>query len=92
MTESAEKAYIGTCINVYNSLVLDKSVQLQGNKNSTELIKEHKTWIHFEQKTAVSCKADFVLATGYKPIYALCETFPEELLRVMVQYGKKVKR
>ena len=71
MTESAEKAYIGTCINVYNSLVLDKSVQFtREQKIVRNLIKEHKTWIPFlSRKQQFLAKLILYWPTGYKPIY-----------------------
>ena len=46
MTESAKKAYIGTCINVYNSLMLDKSNHfIQEEQIIWKFVKEHKEWI-----------------------------------------------
>lgn len=48
MAEATMKAYIKTCINVYNSLVLDKTGQfIKEQKKIRELIQEHKKWVSF---------------------------------------------
>ena len=71
MTESAEKAYIGTCVNVYNSLMVDKSGQfVQEQKMVRNLIKEHKGWIPLlSRKQQFLARLILHWPTGYKPIY-----------------------
>ena len=71
MTESAQKAYIGTCVNVYNSLVLDKSGQFtREQKMVRNLVKEHKTWIPLmSRKQQFLARLILYWPTGYKPIY-----------------------
>ena len=71
MTEAAEKAYIGTCINVYNSLVMDKTGEFsREQKIIWNLVKEHKGWIPL-LSTKQQILASLILhwPTGYKPIY-----------------------
>lgn len=71
MLQSAQKAYMSTCINVYNSLVLDKSTLLKKNKKEVwNLIYEHRKWIIFLSKKQ-KILANFIIACpiGYKPIY-----------------------
>ena len=71
MTESAEKAYIGTCVNVYNSLVVDKSGQfLREQKSVRNLVKEHKTWLPLlSRKQQLLARLILYWPTGYKPMY-----------------------
>ena len=71
MTESAEKAYIGTCINVYNSLVLDKSGQFAREQKAVwDLVQEHKTWIPLlSRKQQLLARLILYWPTGYKPMY-----------------------
>ena len=71
MTESAEKAYIGTCVNVYNSLVLDKSGEfVREQKAVCNLMKEHKAWIPLlSKKQQFLARLILHWPTGYKPIY-----------------------
>lgn len=71
MTESAEKAYIGTCVNVYNSLVLDRSGQFTGEQKAVcDLVKEHKAWIPLlSRKQQLLARLILYWPTGYKPIY-----------------------
>ena len=71
MTESAEKAYIGTCVNVYNSLVVDKSGQfLREQKSVMNLVKEHKTWLPLlSRKQQLLARLILYWPTGYKPMY-----------------------
>lgn len=71
MDEAAEKAYIGTCVNVYNSLMMDRSGQfVQEQKKIWNLLKEHKAWIPL-----LSRKQQFLAGlilhcpAGYRPIY-----------------------
>lgn len=71
MLQSAQKAYMSTCINVYNSLVLDKNTHLKKNKKEVwNLIYEHRKWIIFLSKKQ-KILANFIIACpiGYKPIY-----------------------
>lgn len=71
MTEAAQRAYIGTCVNVYNSLVLDRSGQFVGEqKEVCDLVKEHKAWIPFlSRKQQILAYLILYWPTGYKPIY-----------------------
>lgn len=71
MTEAAEKAYISTCVNVYNSLVVDKSSQFaREQKMVWNLVKEHKTWIPLlSRKQQILAWLILHWPTGYKPIY-----------------------
>ena len=71
MTEAAKKAYIGTCVNVYNSLVVDKSSQFaREQKMVWNLVKEHKTWIPLlSRKQQILARLILYWPTGYKPIY-----------------------
>ena len=71
MTESAEKAYIGACVNVYNSLMVDKSGQfVQEQKKVRNLIKEHKEWIPLlSRKQQFLARLILYWPTSYKPIY-----------------------
>lgn len=71
MAEATRKAYIGTCINVYNSLMLDKTNQyMQEQKIIRNLIYEHKNWISLLSRKQ-HLLANFILCCpiGYKPIY-----------------------
>lgn len=73
MTEATRKAYIKTCINVYNSLVLDKTGQfIKEQKKIRKLIQEHKKWISFLNGKQ-HFLASFILFCPivYKPIYRL---------------------
>ena len=71
MLQSAQKAYISTCINVYNSLVLDKSGHFENSKKEVWnlLYKNHK-WISLINKKQ-KFLACFILICPivYKPIY-----------------------
>lgn len=71
MTESAEKAYIGTCVNVYNSLVVDKSGQfVREQKSVRNLVKEHKIWIPLlSRKQQLLARLILYWPIGYKPMY-----------------------
>lgn len=71
MTEAAEKAYIGTCVNVYNSLVLDRTGQYaQERKAIWNLVKEHKEWIPLlSRKQQLLANLILHWAIGYKTIY-----------------------
>lgn len=73
MTEATMKAYIKTCINVYNSLVLDKTGQfIKEEKEIRKLIQEHKKWVSFLNGKQ-HFLASFILFCPivYKPIYRL---------------------
>jgi len=73
MAEATMKAYIKTCINVYNSLVLDKTGQfIKEQKKIRELIQEHKKWVSFLNGKQ-HFLASFILYCPivYKPIYRL---------------------
>ena len=73
MAEATMKAYIKTCINVYNSLVLDKTGQfIKEQKKIRELILEHKKWVSFLNGKQ-HFLASFILYCPivYKPIYRL---------------------
>lgn len=71
MTEAAQRAYIGTCVNVYNSLVLDRSGQFAGEQKAVcDLVKEHKTWIPLlSRKQQLLARLILYWPTGYKPMY-----------------------
>lgn len=71
MTEAAQRAYIGTCVNVYNSLVLDRSSQFAGEQKEVwDLVKEHKVWIPLlSRKQQFLAYLILYWPTGYKPIY-----------------------
>lgn len=73
MMEIAKRAYLGTCINVYNSLVLDKENQfIREQKVVRNLIKEHKHWIPFlNRKRKVLANLVLYCPMGYKLIYRL---------------------
>lgn len=71
MDEAAMKAYVGTCVNVYNSLVLDKTGRFVKEQNTVwKLIYEHKKWIPLLSRKQ-HFLASFILycPIGYKPIY-----------------------
>lgn len=71
MTELAEKAYIGTCVNVYNSLIVDKSSQfMQEQKIVRNLIKERKEWIPLlNGRQRFLARLILYWPTVYKPVY-----------------------
>lgn len=71
MTEAARRAYIGTCVNVYNSLVMDKSGQfVREQKSVRNLVKEHKAWIPLlSRKQQILARFILYCPAGYKPIY-----------------------
>ena len=71
MTGAAEKAYICTCVNVYNSLMLDKSGQfVKEQKKVWDLVKEHKTWIPLlNRKQQFLARLILYCPAGYRPIY-----------------------
>ena len=71
MTEAAQRAYIGTCVNVYNSLVMDKSGQfVREQKSVRNLVKEHKTWIPLlSRKQQLLARLILYWPTGYKSMY-----------------------
>lgn len=71
MEGAAEKAYIGTCVNVYNSLVLDRTGQFAlEQKKVWNLMKEHKEWIPcLSRKQQFLANLILYWPIGYKPIY-----------------------
>lgn len=73
MEELAKKAYIGTCVNVYNSLVLDRSNRFIGEQKEVRtLIKQHKNWISLlskKQQLLANLILYFMLI--YRPIYRI---------------------
>ena len=71
MEEAAKKAYIGTCVNVYNSLVLDRTGQFTlEQKKVWNLIIEHKEWIPcLSRKQQFLANLILYWPIGYKPIY-----------------------
>lgn len=71
MTEAAEKAYIGTCVNVYNSLVMDRTGQfVREQKEVWNLLKAHKAWIPLlSKKQQLLASLILYWPMGYKPIY-----------------------
>lgn len=71
MTEAAEKAYIGTCVNVYNSLVMDRTGRFEWEQKKVwNILKTHKMWIPLLSKKQ-QFLASLILhwPMGYKPIY-----------------------
>lgn len=77
MTESAKKAYIGTCINVYNSLMLDKSNHfIQEEQIIWKLVKEHKEWIPLlSRKQQILASLILCWPNAYKQIYRIYAKF-----------------
>lgn len=71
MTEATQRAYIGTCVNVYNSLVLDRSGQFTGEQKAVcDLVKEHKAWISLlSRKQQLLARLILYWPTGYRPMY-----------------------
>lgn len=71
MEKDANKAYIGTCVNVYNSLVLDRTTQyLQARKKVWNLLKVHKDWIPLlSKKQQILAILILNCPRGYVPIY-----------------------
>lgn len=71
MTEATEKAYIGTCVNVYNSLVMDRTSQFaQEQKEVWNLLKSHKAWIPLlSKKQQFLARVILYWPMGYKPVY-----------------------
>ena len=71
MTEAAQKAYIGTCVNVYNSLVIDRSGKFAGEQKEVwDLVKEHKAWIPLlSRKQQILARFILYSPAAYKPMY-----------------------
>lgn len=71
MTETAEKAYVGTCVNVYNSLVMDRTGRfMQEQKKVEDLLKTHKMWIPLlSKKQQLLARMILYWPRGYKLIY-----------------------
>lgn len=71
MAETAEKAYIGTCVNVYNTLTVDKSDRfVNEQKKVWSLMKEHRAWIPLlSKKQRLLARLILYCPGGYKPIY-----------------------
>lgn len=77
MEKEANKAYIGTCVNVYNSLVLDRTKQyLQAGKKVWSLLKVHKEWIPLlSKKQQILARLILKCPSGYVPIYRVYKKF-----------------
>lgn len=77
MEKDANKAYIGTCVNVYNSLVLDRTTQyLQARKKVRSLLKAHKKWIPLlSKKQQILARLILNCPRGYVPIYRFYAKF-----------------
>lgn len=71
METASKKAYISTCINVYNSLMLDRTNQfLAEQKKIWNLIKTHKEWISLlSKKQRLLANMIVHRLIGYKLIY-----------------------
>jgi len=73
MSEAASRAYIGTCVNVYNSLMLEPADQfINETEDVFALIKDHKTWIDLLGKKQQRL-AKMILSCPkiYRPVYRL---------------------
>lgn len=71
MKEYAEKAYIGTCVNVYNSLMLDRTRKfLDDEVEVRKLIQNKKEWISLlSKKQQILADLILFLPKAYKPVY-----------------------
>lgn len=71
MDKAAMRAYIGTCVNVYNALVLDKTGRfVQEQKIVRHLINERKHWVSLlSRKQQLLANLILYIPIGYKPIY-----------------------
>lgn len=71
MKEDAEKAYIGTCVNVYNSLMLDRTKKfLDDEVEVRKLIQNKKEWISLlSKKQQILANLILYLPKEYKLIY-----------------------
>ena len=73
MKESAKKAYIGTCVNVYNSLMLDRSNRfIQEQKKVRNYLKKCRKWIRLlSKKQQLLANMILYCTLIYKPVYRL---------------------
>lgn len=73
MKESAEKAYIGTCVNVYNSLMLDRSNRfIQEQKKVRNYLKKRRKWIRLlSKKQQLLANMILYCTLIYKLVYRL---------------------
>lgn len=73
MKELAKKAYIGTCVNVYNSLMLDRSNRfIQEQKKVRNCLKKRRKWIHLlSRKQQLLANMILYCTLIYKPVYRL---------------------
>ena len=71
MKEDAEKAYIGTCVNVYNSLMLDRTRKFLADEVKVrKLIQNKKKWISLlSKKQQILANLILYLPKEYKLIY-----------------------
>lgn len=71
MEKEASKAYLVTCINVYNSLMLENTKNyIDDEKNIRKMIVMHKSWIKMlSRKQKILAYMIYVIPFGYKPIY-----------------------
>ncbi len=69
--EYAEKAYIGTCVNVYNSLMLERTEKfLDDEVEVRKLIQNRKEWISLlSKKQQILADLILYLPKVYKPVY-----------------------
>ncbi len=73
MRESTQKAYMSTCVNVYNTLMLDISNSFHEDEIKVYyMIKENKTWISFlSKKQQLLAQLILRFTKGYKYIYRI---------------------
>lgn len=73
MKESAKKAYIGTCVNVYNSLMLDRSNRfIQEQKKVRNYLKKRRKWIRLlSKKQQLLANMILYCTLIYKLVYRL---------------------
>lgn len=71
MTEAAQRAYIRTCVNVYNSLVIDRSGKFVAEQKEVwDLVKEYKAWIPLlNRKQQILARFILYCPVAYKPMY-----------------------
>lgn len=71
MTEAAQRAYIRTCVNVYNSLVIDRSGKFAAEQKEVwDLVKEYKAWIPLlSRKQQILARFILYCPAAYKPMY-----------------------
>lgn len=81
MQKSAKKAYVGTCVSVFNSLMLDKSNKfVKEQKEVRNLLKQRKKWIALlSMKQQILANMILHCNVIYKPIYRIyAEYFMED--------------